>query len=120
MVFIPGTIPGETLRAGVTALKKNYARAEPLAILSPSPFRIDPCCRVPDPDTGDLCRVPGCVYDHLAYGYELQSKQRQFEGFLRRLPQGSDVTFLPPFASPAPLHYRNKIVLPSATSMCNL
>lgn len=111
VVFIPGTITGETLCARVTALKKNYARAEPLEILSPSPFRIDPCCRVPDPDRDALCRIPGCVYDHLAYGFERETKQRQLESFLRRLPQNTDVPFLPPFASPAPLHYRNKIVL---------
>ena len=111
VVFIPGTVTGETLRARVTALKTNYARAEALEILAPSPFRAEPCCRVLDPDAGGLRRVPGCVYDHLAYGFELQTKQLQLEGFLRRLPQGADIAFLTPFASPAPLHYRNKIVL---------
>ncbi len=111
VVFMPGTVTGETLRARVTAVKKNYARAEPLEILTPSPFRTEPCCRVPDPDSGKPCRVPGCVYDHLAYGFELQTKQLQLEGFLRRLPQAADVIFVPPFAAPAPLHYRNKIVL---------
>lgn len=111
VVFIPGTIPGETLHASVTALKKKYARAEPLEILSPSPFRIIPCCRVTDPESGVLCRVPGCVYDHLTYDCELQVKQQQLENFFRRLPQSEEVFFVPPFASPAPLHYRNKIVL---------
>ncbi len=111
VVFIPGTLPGETVLAAVTALKKNYGRAETLEIVTPSPNRITPCCRVPNPDTGDLCRVPGCVYDHIDYGMELQAKQHQLEGFLNRLPHDADITFLPPFASPAPLHYRNKIVL---------
>lgn len=110
VVFIPGSIPGETLRASVTALKKNYARAEPVEILRASPSRIEPCCRTPDA-AGSPCRVPGCVYDHLAYGCEVQAKQTQLEGFLRRLPNDGEIVFQPPFASPAPLHYRNKIVL---------
>jgi 23S rRNA (uracil1939-C5)-methyltransferase len=111
VVFIPGTVTGETVRARVTTLKKNYARAEATEILSPSPHRTSPCCRVSDPDSGSLARVPGCSYDHLAYAFELHVKQLQLEGFLRRLPQGSDAAFLPPVASPLPLHYRNKIVL---------
>jgi 23S rRNA (uracil1939-C5)-methyltransferase len=111
VVFIPETAAGETVSVRVTALKKRFARAEAGDILSPSPFRISPCCRVRDSDTGGLCRVPGCVYDHLAYDFELQAKQSQLEGFFRRLPQSAEFAFLPPFAAPAPLHYRNKIVL---------
>jgi 23S rRNA (uracil1939-C5)-methyltransferase len=111
VVFIPGVVTGETLRARVTALKKKYARAELVELLSPSPFRSAPNCRVPDRESGALCQVPGCVYDHLAYDFELQAKQHQLESFLRRLPRGEGFEFAPPFASPAPLHYRNKIVL---------
>lgn len=115
VVFIPGTLAGETVSAAVTALKKNYARAETLEISSPSPDRITPCCRVPGPDSGSLCRVPGCVYDHINYEKEVQAKQQQLEGFLNRLRHDAEIAFLPPVASPAPLHYRNKIVLHSST-----
>lgn len=111
VLFIPATVPGETVRARVTLVKKNFARAELTDLLAPSPLRIEPCCRVADPDTGSPARVPGCVYDHLDYAAEIQAKQQQLEGFIRRLPQGADARILPPFASPAPLHYRNKIVL---------
>jgi tRNA/tmRNA/rRNA uracil-C5-methylase (TrmA/RlmC/RlmD family) len=69
---------------------------------------------VTDADTGGLCRVPGCVYDHLAYACEVHAKQAQLEGFLRRLPNGCEIAFQPPFASPSSLHYRNKIVLHTA------
>ena len=111
VLFIPAAAPGETVRVRVTQVKKNFARADLTEVLSPSPLRIEPCCRVADPDTGEPVRVPGCVYDHLAYAAEVQAKQQQLEGFLRRLPHGADARVLPPFASPAPLHYRNKIVL---------
>lgn len=100
VLFIPQTAPGETVTARVTQVKKNFARATLLNVVTPSPDRIEPCCR-----------IPGCVYDHLAYPAEVQAKQRQLEGFLRRLPHAPQTALLPPLASPSPLHYRNKIVL---------
>ena len=111
VLFIPETLPGETVRVRLTQIKKRFARAEPFELLTPSPQRIAPCCRVTDPDTGKRVRVPGCAYDHLDYAAEVQAKQEQLEGFIRRLPQCADARFSPSFASPSPLHYRNKIVL---------
>ena len=111
VLFVGETAPGETVRARVTAVKKNFARADLVEVLAPSPARAAPCCRVLDPVSAALCRVPGCVYDHLDYAAELAAKQQQLEGFLLRLPGGPAQQVLPPFAAPAPLHYRNKIVL---------
>jgi len=115
VLFVPETASGETVRVRVTQVKKNFARAEVCEILAASPDRTAPCCRVPDPDTRRACRVPGCVYDHLAYAAEVHAKQRQLENFIRRLPGCAETAFLPPFASPRPLHYRNKLVLHAAT-----
>lgn len=115
VLFVPETVSGETVRVRVMQVKRNFARAKVCEILSASVDRITPCCRVPDPDTHGECRVPGCVYDHLAYAAEVQAKQRQLENFIRRLPDGADnIAFLPPFASPCPLHYRTKLVLHAA------
>jgi 23S rRNA (uracil1939-C5)-methyltransferase len=111
VVFIPGTAAGETVQACVTHVKPNFARARLTEVLAPSPARIAPCCRVRDPVSGASAHVPGCVYDHLDYGAELQAKQLQLESFLARLPQSAAPTLLPPFAAPQPLRYRNKIVL---------
>ena len=111
VLFIPETISGETVRVRITQVKKNYARAEVLDLVTPAPQRIAPCCRVADPDSGRLCRVPGCVYDHIDYAAEVQAKQHQLEGFLRRLPNGAAIPLSGPFSSPSPLHYRNKVVL---------
>jgi len=113
VVFIGETIPGETVRCRVTAVKKNYARAELLKVEVPSPDRIEPCCRVSDPADGTVRRVPGCVYDHLGYPAELAAKQHQLQGFLRRLKDAQEPHVLPALAAPHPLHYRNKIVLHS-------
>jgi len=114
VLFIPETAPSERVRARITQVKKNFARAEVCEILEASPDRIIPCCRLPAPDKHSECRVPGCVYDHLAYTAELHAKQQQLENFIRRLPSCAETEFLPPFASPRPLHYRNKLVLHAA------
>lgn len=111
VVFIPGTVAGETVQACVTHVKSNFARARLIEVIESSPSRIEPCCRVTDQVSGAPVQVPGCVYDHLDYGAELQAKQQQLESFLSRLPQRADVALLPPFAAPQPLRYRNKIVL---------
>ena len=106
VIFVAGVAPGEKVRARITKLHKNYAEAQLLAVLESSPDRIQPFCRLPNGT-----RVPGCVYDHLAYPAEVALKQRQAEEFLRRLPGGDALAFAPPVPSPLDRHYRNKIVL---------
>jgi len=111
VLFIPETIPSEIVRVRVTQMKKHFARAEVLDLITPSPRRISPCCRITDSVCGELFRVPGCVYDHIDYAEEVNAKQHQLKGFFRRLPQIAAIRFGEPFLSPSPLHYRNKIVL---------
>jgi len=106
VVFVAGVAPGERVRVRIEKRKRNYAEARLLAVQESSPDRIQPCCRLPNGT-----RVPGCVYDHLAYPAEVALKQGQLDAFLRRLPGGETLTFIPPFASPLDRHYRNKIVL---------
>jgi 23S rRNA (uracil1939-C5)-methyltransferase len=104
--FVDGVAPGEQVRVRVEKVHRNFLEARLLAVQHPSPDRIPPCCRLPSGT-----RVPGCVYDHLAYPAELAIKQRQLTDFLRRLPGIGDVTLAPPSPSPLDRHYRNKIVL---------
>ena len=108
VVFIPDALPGEQIKIRIIQQKKTFARAVLLGIITPSPHRIDPCCRVYD--MGVLTRVPGCVYDHLDYPFEVLVKQQQLKSALRLISQESAI-FHPPVASPKPLHYRHKITL---------
>lgn len=117
VVFVAGVAPGERVRVRIERLRRNYAEARLLDILTASPDRITPCCRLSGliPVNHASQPVPGCVYDHLAYTAEITIKQRQLRGFLERLPMlDHEILFLPPVASPLELHYRNKIVLHAA------
>jgi len=113
VVFIPGTLPGERIKIRITQLKKTFARAVLVEIITPSPHRIEPCCRVDD--IGVLKCVPGCVYDAVDYPLEVLIKQQQLESSLRHVPHDSAI-FHPPVASPQSLHYRNKITLHAETT----
>lgn len=105
VTFIPGTLPGEVVTAKITVTKKRFREAELASIITPSPNRIEPCCRL-----SDGTRIPGCVYDHVDYPAELSLKNGQLQNFLTRISPTA-FHFLPPFAAPSPLNYRNKIVL---------
>lgn len=110
--FVPGTCPGEKVRARVTRTHPRFVEAEVEEILEAAACRIEPCCRVPGP-AGRTLQVPGCVYDHLAYPAEVSAKQRQYEDFLARQAgiENAAARCGAPFPSPLPLHYRSRIVL---------
>ncbi len=105
-VFTPGVCLGETVGVQITHVKKGFARARLLEVIQPSPDRLDPPACEP---------LPGIAYGHLAYPAELAAKQKQLENFLTRqaaIPAETLAAIIqPPGASPAELHYRNKIVL---------
>ncbi|WP_019203232.1 TRAM domain-containing protein, partial [Tsukamurella sp. 1534] len=42
--FVRGALPGETVRAEVTEVKKSYARATTIEVLEPSPYRTAEAC----------------------------------------------------------------------------
>jgi tRNA/tmRNA/rRNA uracil-C5-methylase (TrmA/RlmC/RlmD family) len=61
VVFVRHAIPGERVRAAVTARTGSYLRADAVAILDPSPDRVDPPC--PHAGAG---RCGGCDLQHIA------------------------------------------------------
>lgn len=42
--FVKDAVIGDTIRAGITKLKKNYGYARVQEILEPSPYRVKPEC----------------------------------------------------------------------------
>ncbi len=59
VVFVRGAVPGETIEAEVVTEKKDWARAETIAIAVPSPDRVVPPC----PSRREGCG--GCGWQHL-------------------------------------------------------
>ena len=101
--FIPGALPGETVRAEITHEAKSFARARCLDVLTASPERIEPDCPL-------VGTCPGCVYRHASYECELEWKNRQFTDFLTRgNPSGKDIRFLPSLGAPSRNGCRNKL-----------
>lgn len=77
-VFIPGTLPGETVSFVYTERKRNFDTGKVQAILSASPDRITPAC-----PHFDICG--GCNLQHLAPAKQLEFKQKILLDNLQRL-----------------------------------
>jgi len=69
-VFVPGALPGETVRARVTEVRTSYARAALQEIVQPAVARTVPPCAI-----AGICG--GCALQHLSRSGQLQWK-RQF------------------------------------------
>lgn len=103
VTFIPRTLPGEVVAAEVVSERKKFRVARLVEVLRPSPDRIDSECLL-----SDGTPVPGCDYDFARYEAEVSIKEGQLRDFLRAFDI-PDSAFLPTFASPSPLHYRNRV-----------
>ena len=105
--FVPGALPGETVRAEITHEAKSFARAKLLDVLTASPERIEPDCPL-------VGTCPGCAYRHATYGCELEWKNRQFTDFLTRgNPAADSIEFLLPLGAPSRNGCRNKLTFVS-------
>ena len=67
-VFIPYTVTGDTVKINITEDKGSYFKAEILEIVSPSPHRRTPCCKL-----HSICG--GCHFGHIDYDYQLKLKK---------------------------------------------
>ncbi len=66
-IFIPGALPGETVKATLLEKKKGWAKTGPPEILEDSPNRRKPFCPL-------YGRCGGCSWQHIAYSAQLESK----------------------------------------------
>lgn len=102
-VFVPLTAPGDRVRARIWKTKKNYAFADLVEVLRPSPVRVTPRCKV-----FGICG--GCEWQHIPYEEQWKIKS---QGVLHALSR-TQVT--PPnsiqlFPAKNPWNYRNRIQL---------
>ena len=109
--FIPGVLPGEKVEVGIVAEKSRFCRGKAVKISDVSAHRQTPACPL-------YGRCPGCVYMHMDYAYEVEMKSRQLHDFLVRSKVASAEVIQKPFASPAEVFYRNKLVLHGDGQVC--
>jgi 23S rRNA (uracil1939-C5)-methyltransferase len=79
VVFVRGALPGERVRARVTERRKEWARADVSAVLTPSPDRIEPPC----PSVAEGCG--GCDLQHARPEAQPALKAAMVVDALRRL-----------------------------------
>jgi 23S rRNA (uracil1939-C5)-methyltransferase/tRNA (uracil-5-)-methyltransferase len=101
VVMVPFTLPGEKVRVRVFRNHKNYSEADLLAVLTPSPHRIDPKCPL-------FGKCGGCQYQHLTYAEQLKWKRQQVEELLKFMA-GVEFAVNPVIGSPREFGYRSKI-----------
>ena len=106
VVFVPFVIIGETVEAEITEVKKNFARAKLLRIVTPSPERVTPECQY-------FGACGGCQYQHLDYAAQLRVKQKQIADLFERVGKISAEKIAPVIPCPQPYGYRNRIMIRS-------
>lgn len=104
VVFVPFVIPGEKIRARVTRVRRDWARADALQILSPSPARTTAPCPY-------FTRCGGCAYQHITGERQLEIKTRQVSEALRRIGKIPSPPVEPARPSPLEYRYRNRITV---------
>ncbi len=102
VVFVRRGLPGDTVKAEVTKVKRGFAEAIATEVLVPGAPRQDaPCAHYP------VCG--GCRFQDLAYEAQIAAKHDQVRDALVRLGRVAD----PPLEEIVPavsqFHYRNKL-----------
>jgi 23S rRNA (uracil1939-C5)-methyltransferase len=102
VVFVRRGLPGDTVRARVTKVKRNHAEALAVELLRPGAERVEaPCAHYP--------ACGGCRFQDLAYDAQVEAKAGQVRDALVRLggiPEPPLEAILP---AESVFHYRNKL-----------
>jgi tRNA/tmRNA/rRNA uracil-C5-methylase (TrmA/RlmC/RlmD family) len=80
VVFVRHALPGERVRAQVTAQTAHFLRADAVEVLEPSPDRVQPPCPYAGPG-----RCGGCDWQHAALPAQRVLKAQLVEQQLRRI-----------------------------------
>ena len=107
-VFVEQSAPGDVIDALVLKVKKTYAFAKVINIISPSSDRVEPDCP-------SFSKCGGCVYRHIDYEAEKRIKQKRVSDAFERIA-GEKVIVNDIIGSEEQRCYRNKIQLPFGVS----
>ena len=102
VVFVRRGLPGDTVRARVTKVKRGFAEATALEVLSPGPDRVEAPC----PHFG---ACGGCRFQDYAYDRQLEAKEAQVRDALVRLGGIAEPPLEPIVPAASQYGYRNKL-----------
>jgi 23S rRNA (uracil1939-C5)-methyltransferase len=102
VVFVRRGLPGDTVRARVTKVKRNHAEATGLEVLHAGAPRVEaPCAHFP--------ACGGCRFQDLAYDAQSAAKQAQVVDALARIGRLEGFELEPIVPAASIFHYRNKL-----------
>jgi 23S rRNA (uracil1939-C5)-methyltransferase len=104
VVFIEGAIAGERVAIRINQHRRDFARAQVVDVVEPSPSRVQPPC----PNVGAGCG--GCQWQHIAPSAQKDLKAAIVADGLRRIAGIQQVSGDPPLAVP-PEAYRTTVRL---------
>jgi len=104
VVFVPFVVEGERVEAEIVEVKKRFATADLVRVITPSPLRVEPRCSY-------YMQCAGCQYQHVDYAHQLELKRNQIRDIFQRIGKIADPPVEPVVGSPRPYGYRNKIVV---------
>jgi 23S rRNA (uracil1939-C5)-methyltransferase len=102
VVFVKRALPGDTVRARVTKVKRNHAEAFAVAVVDAGAPRVTaPCKHYPE--------CGGCKFQDLDYEAQIAAKQEQVADALRRIGGIPEPPLEPIVPAESIFHYRNKL-----------
>jgi 23S rRNA (uracil1939-C5)-methyltransferase len=102
VVFVRHGLPGDTVRARVTKVKRGFAEAIAEDVVVPGAPRVEaPCAHYP--------ACGGCRFQDLAYEEQVAQKEAQVRDALVRLGGFTEPPLEPIVPAASVFHYRNKL-----------
>lgn len=104
-VFVPGALPGETVKAKITKVQKTYSNGRLLDIVSGTPDRAEAPCPIFD-------KCGGCHLQHMSYEAQLRYKRQSVVDAMERIGKLENVKVHETLGMENPWEYRNKAQVP--------
>ncbi|MBF8259246.1 MAG: TRAM protein [Actinobacteria bacterium] len=101
VLFVRWALPGEVVSVRLVERKREYAFAEAVEVLSPSPHRVDPPCEV-------FGECGGCQLQHADYPYQLEMKREILREAFRRIGKTDVAPEIAPPREPFGYRYRGR------------
>lgn len=102
VVFVPGAVPGDRVKARVYRKRKKFAEAALLEVLDPSPLRTEPKCSY-------FGTCGGCKWQHVNYQAQLDAKTQSVKESFEHAGGRPDVVVHPAMGAEDLYYYRNKM-----------